>query len=144
MSKVNFVSSYTATSKANVHDVWSIWADVNNWSKWDSGIAQAEIRNNFKAGTVFSLTPQGGEPIEVELKTVTAGEEFSDEAVLPFGVIRNFHRVEKAGEQIHLTHEVRAEINADAAGFFSAEIWPHMQKGLPEAVHNILALVSEV
>ena len=141
MSKVCFISSYTATAKANLHDIWSIWVDVNNWNKWDSGIEHSEIKQSFKEGAVFSLMPQGAEPIEVTLKTVTAGEEFSDEAVLPFGIIRNFHRIEKNGEQIHLTHEVRAEIAADAVGFFAAEIWPHMQKGLPDSVSNILDIV---
>ena len=141
-NKVKFVASYTATADASVHDVWAIWADVNNWSKWDSGIERAEIRDNFRAGNSFSLTPQGGEPIQVQLKTVTAGEEFSDEAVLPFGVIRNIHRVETVGKKIQLTHEVQADINEEMSGFFSKKIWPHMQGGLPESVKNILLIVE--
>jgi hypothetical protein len=143
MSNVKFIASYTATADASVEDIWAIWADVNNWGKWDSGIEHSEISTNFKAGNAFSLTPRGGEPIQVTLKTVTSGEEFSDEAILPFGTIRNLHRIDRLGDKIRLTHEVHADIAPDASGFFGKEIWPHMQGGLPESVNNILAIVSE-
>ena len=143
MSKVNYVASYTATAEASINDVWALWADVNNWDKWDNGIEKAVIKQNFKAGNTFSLTPQGGKPLDVTLTSVVAGEEFADEAVLPFGVIRNFHRINKDGKKLQLTHEVRAEINEDAAGFFDKEIWPHMQAGLPESVRNIIAIAQE-
>ncbi|MCW5256507.1 polyketide cyclase [Verminephrobacter aporrectodeae subsp. tuberculatae] len=125
-----------------MQDVWAIWVDVNHWMQWDKGIAHAEIRENFQVGNAFSLTPQGGEPIQVHLKTVTQGEEFSDEAVLPFGVIRNVHCMQMLGKKLQLTHEVHAEIKEEAAGFFGKEIWPHMQSGLPESVNNIIALVQ--
>ncbi|NRR31902.1 SRPBCC family protein [Oxalobacteraceae bacterium] len=142
-NNIKFVASYTATADASVEDIWAIWADINNWDKWDSGIEHSAIEANFKAGNSFSLTPRGGEPIQVTLKTVTQGEEFSDEAVLPFGVIRNLHRISKIGKQISLTHEVQAEIAPEASGFFSKEIWPHMQGGLPESVNNIINIVQE-
>ncbi len=142
-NKVKFHAAYTATTEASVNDIWAIWADVNNWKKWDHGIAHTEIRDNFKVGSKFSLTPQGGEPIEITLKTVTQGEEFSDEAVLPFGIIRNVHRMQTVGKKLQITHEVHADINEEAAGFFGKEIWPHMQSGLPEAVNNIISIVQQ-
>lgn len=140
---VQYVASYTATAPASVEDIWAIWADVNNWSKWDNGIEHSSITTNFRAGNTFSLTPRGGEPIEITLKSVTSGEEFSDEAVLPFGTIRNLHRINRLGDHVSLTHEVHADIAPEAAGFFGKEIWPHMQGGLPESVNNILSIVTE-
>lgn len=140
---VKFVASYQVTTHASVEDIWALWADVNNWKKWDSGIKQSEITNEFSAGNSFSLTPQGGEPIPVTLKTVTPGKEFSDEAILPFGVLRNIHRVEQLGKKITVTHEVHAEIAPEASDFFSKEIWSHMQASLPESVNNIISLATE-
>lgn len=143
-SKVKFYTAYTATTDAALaNDIWSIWADVNNWKKWDNGIEHSEILENFKSGNKFTLTPHGAEPIEITLKTVTQGEEFSDEAELPFGVIRNAHSMRKEGTKLQLTHEVYAEISEEAVGFFGKEIWPHMQAGLPEAVNNIISIVQE-
>lgn len=140
--KVKFHAVYTATADASASAVWAIWSDVNNWTQWDKGIAQAQISAPFQAGNSFSLTPQGAESIQVQLKTVTQGQEFSGEAVLPFGLIRNLHRVQSLGPKSEITHEIQAEIDEDSAGFFGKEIWPHMQSGLPESVRNIIALAE--
>jgi hypothetical protein len=138
----SFVAAATVTANANLHDVWAVWADVNGWTNWDQGLERTEYRGHFRPGTRFTLVPQGGKPVEVTLKTVTQGEEFSDEAVLPFGVIRNFHRVEKLGARLKITHEVEAEISAPAVSRFAKEIWPHMQIGLPVSLNNIVGLVE--
>jgi len=138
-----FVAAASVTVKASVNDIWALWVDVNGWTNWDEGLEKAEIRGHFKEGTSFSLTPQGApESIDVRIKTVTQGEEFSDEAVLPFGTIRTYHRMERVGERVKLTHEVHADIDAEASGFFEKEIWPHMQAGLPASVNNIVGIVQ--
>lgn len=140
--RVQFMASYTATTKAKVSDIWATWVDVSRWPTWDNGLESVSMRDSFKPGSTLLLTPKGAEQVTVQLKTVTQGEEFSDETKLPFGVLRNFHRMEKHGDFVRLTHEVHAEISPDAAGFFFKEIWPHMQKGLPEAVEKIIDLVQ--
>lgn len=142
-NNVKFHVAYTVTTDASAHDIWALWADVNNWSKWDHGIAHSEIRDSFKVGNRFSLTPQGGDPLEITLKTVTQGEEFSDEAVLPFGTIRNVHHMQAVGKKLQVTHEIHADIDEESAGFFGKEVWPHMQTGLPEAVNNLISLVQK-
>jgi hypothetical protein len=137
-----YIAAATVTVKASQHDIWAIWVDVNGWTNWDQGLAKTEMRGNFKAGTTFTLTPQGGQPVQVTIKTVTQGEEFSDEAVLPFGSIRTTHRMEPLGDRVKMTHEVTAEIKADARAFFEGEIWPHMQIGLPVSLNNIVSIVE--
>ena len=137
-----FEAAATVTVKTSPNDIWAIWVDVNAWTNWDSGIERTEMRANFKTGTTFSLTPLGGQPIEVTIKTVTQGEEFSDEAVLPFGTIRTYHRMEPLGGRVKMTHEVVADIKAEAVAFFEKEIWPHMQIGLPVSLNNIVTIVE--
>jgi Polyketide cyclase / dehydrase and lipid transport len=136
-----YVAAATVTLDARPSDIWALWADVNGWSHWDDGLERSEIRGNFKAGTPISLTPRGGASIEARIKTVTAGEEFSDEAVLPFGTIRSYHRMEAMGQRMLLTHEVHAEIACSESGMFEAQIWPHLQAGLPVALGNIAEIV---
>lgn len=142
-TNVSFHAAYTAITEASVNDTWAIWADVNNWKQWDHGIAHSEIRDNFKVGNKFYLTPQGGDQVEITLKTVTQGEEFSDEAILPFGIIRGAHRMQTVGKKLLITHEVHADINDEAIDFFGKEIWPHMQSGLQEAVDNLVSIVQQ-
>jgi hypothetical protein len=138
----HFEAAATVTVKTSPNDIWAIWADVNAWTSWDPGVARTEMRANFKSGSTFSLTPQGRPPIQVTIKTVTQGEEFSDEAVLPFGTIRTYHRMEPLGERVKMTHEVVADIDADSVTFFEKEIWPHLQIGLPVSVNNIANIVE--
>lgn len=138
-----FVAAASITVNAPAGDIWSLWADVNGWTNWDDGLEKAEIRDKFQPGTTITLKPQGApEAIDVVIKTVTQGEEFSDEAVLPFGTIRTFHRMEPVGSRVKLTHEIHADIQGEASGFFEKEIWPHMQAGLPVSMGNIAGLVQ--
>ena len=46
------------------------------------------------------------------------------------------------GERVKVTHEVVADIKADAVAFFEKEVWPHMQNGLPVSVSNIASIVE--
>lgn len=140
---IKFIDSYQATTQVSAEEIWALWVDVNNWKKWDTGIKDSELLTEFAAGNSFSITPQGRDPIVVTLKTVTSGKEFSDETVLPFGVIRNIHRIEQLDQGITVIHEVQAEITPDESDFFGKEIWPHIQAGLPTSVNNIISLATE-
>lgn len=137
-----FIAGATVTVDAKAHDIWALWVDVNGWKSWDAGIESSKLNGNFKEGNTFTLKPQGADPLEVTIKTVTQGEEFSDETVLPFGTIRNFHRMELVGRRVKITHEVEATIAGDAVGFFGKEVWPHMQAGVAESLGNIADIVS--
>jgi hypothetical protein len=140
---VTFEGSYTAKTKASAQALWALWTDVNHWHEWDNGIARAEIKDEFRAGKSFSLKPQGGDDtFQVQLKTVTPGKEFSDETVLPFGVLRGTHKIETDGKQNKVTVGLRAEVSEEASEFFSKEIWPHMDGGLSEAVDNLISLAE--
>ncbi|MDQ1047527.1 SRPBCC family protein [Streptomyces sp. V4I2] len=137
-----FVASATATVHAQAHDIWAVWVDVNAWKNWDDGIESTRLHGNFKAGNTFTLTPKGGEPMEVVLRTVTQGEEFSDETVLPFGNIVTRHRMQPLDGRVQLTHEVTAEIHCEMAPFFGKDIWPHLQSGLSSSLLGLADLVS--
>ncbi|MGO6747870.1 hypothetical protein ACCS93_36495 [Rhizobium ruizarguesonis] len=132
-----FFATETTTINTNTSDIWAIWVDINGWPRWDDGLESTRFSGIFREGGSFELTPRGGEALTVTLRSVTQGEEFSDEAVLPFGKIRNAHRMRQVDGKVELTHEVEAVINKAEAGFFSNEIWPHMRDGLAGALANI-------
>ncbi|MFZ3572558.1 SRPBCC family protein [Streptomyces sp. BH097] len=137
-----FDAAATVTVDAKPGDIWAVWVDVNAWKNWDDGVESTRLHGNFKVGNRFTLTPRGGEPLEVTLTSVTQGEEFVDEAVLPFGTIVTSHRMEPLGERILLTHSVTARIDDTMAPVFGKDIWPHLQRGLSEALNGLADLVS--
>jgi hypothetical protein len=139
--KVIFKSSYTTTTSASPADIWALWTNVKDWPSWDYGTERADIRGDFAAGSVISMTPRNGSPIQVQLKKVITNKEFSDEAVLPSGVVRTVHRIDQHGKHVAVTYEVVAEISEDAAARFQAEMWPHLQGGVLNVVHDALSKV---
>ena len=138
-----FFATETTTVNAEPGDIWAIWVDINGWPRWDDGLESTKFSESFREGSSFELTPKGGQALTVTLRSVTQGEEFSDEAVLPFGKIRNAHRMRSIDGKVELTHEIEAVINKQEAGFFASEIWPHMRDGLPEALANIRGIVED-
>jgi len=138
-----FTAGATVTVDAARHDIWAMWVDVNAWTSWDEGVEKVELRGNFKEGNTFALTPRGGEPVEATIVSVTQGEEFVDEVRLPFGVIRTTHRMAPAGTRALVSHEVTAEIDAEAAPRFAGTIWPHLQAGLPTSLLNLADIVGD-
>ena len=137
-----FNAEATLAVNASQGDIWAVWVDVNGWTRWDKGLANTRMTERFVPGSTFELTPHGADAIEVTLKTVTQGEEFSDETVLPFGTLRNTPSIVVKDGKVEVTHGIEAEISEEAAGFFSTEIWPHMQEGLPHALEGIREIVE--
>ncbi|MFG2289517.1 SRPBCC family protein [Streptomyces sp. NPDC048595] len=137
-----FVAQATVTVNALVHDIWAVWVDVNAWKTWDDGIDSTQLHGNFKAGNSYTLTPQGGPPLKVTLTSVTQGEEFSDETVLPFGTLVTHHRMEPLGSRIKVTHELVADIAGDSVPAFARDVWPHLQSGLSQSLVNLADLVG--
>lgn len=137
-----FFATETITVNANPADIWTIWVDINGWPRWDHGLESTKFSAPFREGSSFELTPKGGEALTVTLRSVTPGKEFSDEAILPFGMIKNAHRMRPVGDKVEITHEIDALINKREADFFGSEIWPHMRESLPEVLANIRQIVE--
>jgi hypothetical protein len=47
------VSRQTAASP---RDVWRVWSDPNNWSRWNSGIAEAQVNGPLANGVHGTMT----------------------------------------------------------------------------------------
>ncbi|UFH50198.1 SRPBCC family protein [Pseudomonas sp. KNUC1026] len=137
-----FTCTVSMTAAATPADIWALWVDVGNWSGWDEGIECSRLVAQFREGGTIELTPKGAGPVTVELKTVTQGEEFSDETVLPFGTLKNSHRLEPLGDRVLITHTVQALINADSVGFFEDAVWPHMQGGVAESLGQLISIAQ--
>jgi hypothetical protein len=137
-----FLAGATVTVDALVHDIWAVWVDVNGWPTWDDGLEKAQLHGNFKVGNGFTLKPEGADPVEATLVSVTQGEEFTDEVALPFGTIRTQHRLAELDELVAITHEIRAEIAGPQAGFFAEHIWPELQAGVSKALLSLADVVG--
>jgi len=85
----------TATAEA----LWARWADVATWNEWNADIEKVEIDGPFATGSQITMTPRGGQPVQLRLTEVRAHELFVDEAELDGIVVRTMHRLEPLSDQ---------------------------------------------
>lgn len=137
---VKFVASHTNTLNASPRDVWAIWSDVSKWHALDAANREAAIRGTFAPGSVVTLGLRDGDSVEVHIKTVKENEEFSDETILPSGVVRTQHKMEQSGDNVILTYTIEADIAAEDAQAFSTGMWQNLVAGVPSQVDNVAAL----
>lgn len=68
------VSRSTTASPATV---WRIWSDPNNWSRWNSGIRNAQVDGPIVNGTHGKMTTDRGTMHDVTFHDVVEGRGFS-------------------------------------------------------------------
>ena len=66
------------------------------WPQWNDGIATIDVEGPFEAGTAFTMTPPGDEPIRLRPAELKPGESFADEMDAGDFVVRAEHRLERA------------------------------------------------
>jgi uncharacterized protein YndB with AHSA1/START domain len=62
--------------------VWALFADVNRWKDWNSGVESIQIHGPFATGTRFTMKPPGQDPLVSTLIDVEPNEVFTDETVV--------------------------------------------------------------
>lgn len=59
-------------------DIWELWADVNNWPKWDKELEYCKLEKPFITGSQFILKPLGGPKVRITLSEVIINQKFTD------------------------------------------------------------------
>jgi len=126
-------TSHSAETAAPAEAIWRLWADVPGWREWNPDIERIEIAGPFAPGTAFTMTPVGGDPVELRIAEATEPDLFVDEAVLGDVVVRTEHRVERAGERNRVVY--RMEISGPGA----EEIGPQISADFPETIAALIA-----
>jgi uncharacterized protein YndB with AHSA1/START domain len=110
--------------------VWRLWADVERWAEWNTGVEWIGLRGPFAAGSTILMTPPGDEPVELRITEASEPELFVDEADGGDFVVRTTHRVEPVGDgRSRITY--RMEITGPAADTVGAEIGPEISGDFP-------------
>lgn len=59
-------------------EIWQLWADVNNWPKWDKELEYCKMEAPFVKDSQFILKVVGGPKVKITLSEVIANEKFTD------------------------------------------------------------------
>ena len=119
--------------------VWRFWSDLAAWPQWNAGIEKITIDGPFAAGTAFTMTPPGDEPIQMRLAEIVPGELFTDEMDGGDFTVRTIHRLEPAASgRTRIIY--RTEITGPAAGQIGPQLGPAITADFPE----VLAALAEL
>lgn len=87
--------------------VWNVWADVENWPKWDSELEYCDISGPFEDGTSFILKPKGGPKVTIILYDVVQKKSFSDLCRFPGAVMHDLHEIRMSNDSVEITNTIR-------------------------------------
>lgn len=97
------------TRQATREQLWKLFADVNNWYKWDKGIEYARMSGNFEQGNSFELKPKGGPKVKIELVEAIAPATFTDCTKFPLARMYGRHTFEDTPDGLKITTTMRVE-----------------------------------
>ena len=124
---------YAVETTAAPEALWHHWSDMAAWPQWNDGIDTIDVEGPFEAGTVFTMTPPGDEPIRMRLVEVELGESFADEMDAGDFVVRTEHRLEPAAAGLtRITY--RTEITGASAGAIGPQLGPQITADFPDVL----------
>lgn len=92
------------TKEVTKEQMWNLFADVNNWHTWDTGIEYAKLEGNFEKGNHFLLRPNGGPNVKVELLEVLENKRFLDVTNFPLAKMYDEHLFEETPDGLKITN----------------------------------------
>ncbi|MBK8516853.1 MAG: SRPBCC family protein [Saprospiraceae bacterium] len=94
------------TNEVTKEQMWKLFADVNNWHNWDSGIEFAKLEGKFEKGNYFTLRPKGGPNVKVELVETNENHSFLDVTKFPLAKMYDSHTFEETKEGLKITNTI--------------------------------------
>jgi hypothetical protein len=124
------------TTEATKEQMWKLFADVNNWHTWDSGIEFATMEGKFEKGNHFILKPKGGPKVKIALVETIENKKFVDCTSFPLAKMYGEHTFEETKEGLKITTTMKVE---GALGFLwrklvAQGIVDGLPKEMPEQV----------
>lgn len=132
---------HSTETGATPDQVWQHWSDMAAWPLWNDGIEKMEIDGLFAAGTTFTMTPPGDDPIRMRLTEVIPGELFTDEMDGGDFTVRTVHRLEPAGG-MRTRIIYRTEITGPAADQVGPELGPAITADFPDVLAALAKLAE--
>jgi len=126
---------YTLETTAAPETIWSIWTDVDNWKKWDTGLKDAQMDTDFALNAKGFILSLEDRKAKFKITEYIEGQSYTYKTSLPLGglYVKRF-LTEKNGKTT-FTHEVW--FAGLTKGVFSKLLGKQFHEMLPEVLENI-------
>lgn len=135
--------SYSITTKEVTQEqIWKLFADVNNWNLWDSGIEYAKLLGKFEEDNFFIIKPKGAPEVKVELLEVIEKKKFKDVTRFPGAKMYDEHCFEEAPDGLKITNAISVE--GPSAAEWIKNVAQQIVDNLPKDVARQIEVASKL
>jgi hypothetical protein len=105
-----WIATYEKTFKnVSKEAVWSAWANVNSWTKWDKELDEVKMDGDFAVGTKFLLRPKGGPKVSITITEVKPMKIFTDSTSFPMARMIDYHELEETPDGLKIKSRIWTE-----------------------------------
>lgn len=94
------------TNEVTKEQMWKLFADVNGWHTWDSGVENAQLNGQFEQGNHILLKPKSGPKIKIVLSKVVEKQLFITASPFPLGKIYHQHLFEETSDGLRISYTI--------------------------------------
>lgn len=94
------------TNEVTKEQMWKLFADVNGWHTWDSGVENAQLNGQFEQGYHILLKPKSGPKIKIVLSKVVEKQLFITASSFPLGKIYHQHLFEETSDGLRISYTI--------------------------------------
>ena len=94
------------TNKVTREQMWKLFADVNGWPTWDSGVEYAQLNGSFEQGNHILLKPKGGPKIKIVLSEIIDEQLFITVSSFPLAKIYHEHLFEETSDGLRISYTI--------------------------------------
>ena len=127
---------------ATREQIWELWADVPNRTRWDRDLEYANLDGPFRRGSTGEVKLSGQPPRKFLIIHCEPLEGYSDRFFLPFyGRMDWHHTIKESGGGREVAF--RIEVSGPAALILAPIMRNILRDGLPPSVDKLVSLVEE-
>jgi hypothetical protein len=97
------------TNEVTKQQMWNLFADVNNWHTWDTGIEFAKLEGKFEKGNHFMFQPKGGPKLKIGIVEAVENKNFTDFTKFPLAKMYGEHTFEDTSNGLKITTTMKVE-----------------------------------
>lgn len=97
------------TKDVTKEQMWKLFADVNNWHTWDSGVEFAKLDGKFEKGNHFMFQPKGGPKLKIGIVEAVENKGFTDITKFPLAKMYGEHTFEDTPKGLKITTTMKVQ-----------------------------------
>lgn len=136
------VIEVTRKTTASREQVWELWADVPNRTRWDADLEYARLDGPFRTGSTGEVKLEGQPARKFLITRCEPLEGYTDRFFLPlYGEMDWHHTIRETKDGLEVTFEI--EVSGPTALILAPVLKKILRDELPPAVDKLVSLAEE-